>query len=531
MSDHDPDAAAPEPRRSLFEPPTVIDHQGDTAPAVVVRRRGGTPLLLTLLLTAALGGAGYYGWSHPMAGAQQAAGQDGQQVQALSARLDALEKRSGAEMGEATAALSKRVDDLSGRLDGVSGKTDQLEAQSAKMAEIAAQKNPPAEAAPAPPPDRTAQEVPGLMAQQEAVDKSKVGPPGAGAQPADFKAAMDAMDQRVSKLETASGPAQAASDTAPKPGVAPAEITALNDRVAKLEQTAGQPGAAAKADAGDQAALAALGDRLAKLEQGSGQADAAAKVAAGDAAALAVLGDRLAKLEQATGQTAQQAEAGQKVLQGDSATLAALGDRLAKLEQATGQAQGQDAADRKAQATDLQTLAALNDRVAKLEQGAGVATGAAKDATRAIQLEAAAAALQAGQPLGALPDAPPALARYATAAPPTEAALRADFPRVADAARAVSQPETANRSFLDRALARIQQSVVVRQGDHVVVGDPAAGVLARAQASVSAGDLKGAADTLGALTGPAAGAVHDWVGQVRALSDARAALAAMAAHG
>ena len=179
----------------------------------------------------------------------------------------------------------------------------------------------------------------------------------------------------------------------------------------------------------------------------------------------------------------------------------------------------------------MQTLAGLGERVAKLEQGAGVATGAAKDATRAIQLEAAAAALQAGQPLGDLPGAPAALARYATTAPPTEAALRADFPRVADAARAVSRPDDARRSFIDRALARLQQSVVVRQGDHVVVGDPAAGVLARAQASVAAGDLKGAADTLAALTGQAADAVRPWVAQARGLIDARAALAAMAAHG
>ncbi len=529
MSDHDPDAAAPEPRSNLFEPAPVIDHRGDTAPVVVTRRRGGTPLLLTLLVTAALGGAGYYGWSHPMEGAQQANSQDAQQVQALSTRLDALEKRSGTEMGEATAALSKRVDDLSGRLDGVSTKTDQLEAQSAKVAEIAAQKNPPAEAAPAPP-DHTAQDVPGLMAQQEAVDKTKIGQTGAGPQPADVKAALDAIDQRLSKLETAV-PAQAPADTAQKPEAAPAEVAALNDRVAKLEQAAGQSDAAAKAAAGDTATLATLSDRLTKLEQASGQSDAAAKAAVGDTAALAALGDRLAKLEQASGQTAQQAASDQKAQQGDSATLATLNDRLAKLEQATGQVESQDAAGQKAQATDLQTLAALNDRVGKLEQGAGVATGAAKDATRAIQLEAAAAALQAGQPLGTLPDAPPALARYATAAPPTESALRADFPRVADAARSLSQPETANRSFFDRALARIQQSVVVRQGDHVVVGDPAAGVLARAQASVSAGDLKGAADTLGALTGPAANAVRDWVSQARALIDARAALATMAAHG
>ena len=531
--DHDPDAAAPEPRGNLFEPAKVIDHQGDTAPVVVTRRRGGTPLLLTLLLTAALGGAGYYGWSHPMQGAQQADSQDAQQMQALTARLDSLEKRSGAEADEATAALSKRVDDVSGRLDAVSAKTDQLEAQSAKLAEIAAQKNQPAGPA-TPPADHTAQEVPGLMAQQEAADKAKLGQPAAGPQQSDVKSALDAMDQRVSKLETSAGPAQAAIDTTQKPVVAPAEMAALNDRVAKLEQAAGQPDAAAKV-AGEASALAVLGDRLGKLEQANGQTakqtEADQKARQGATATLASVSDRLGKLEQANGQNAQQADAAQKAQLGATATLASLTDRLGRLEQATGQTAQQADTAQKAQATDTQTLASLNDRVDKLEQGAGVATGAAKDATRAIQLEAAAAALQAGQPLGNLAGAPPALARYASTAPPTEAALRADFPRVADAARAVSQPDTARRSFFDRALARIQQSVVVRQGDHVVVGDPAAGVLARAQTSVAAGDLKGAADTLSVLSGPAADAVRPWVAEVRALVDARAALAAMAAHG
>ena len=249
MSDHDPDAADAEPRRALFEPAPVIDHQGDAAPVLVTRRRGGTPLLLTLLLTAALGGAGYYGWSHPMAGAGSAGGQDARQIQALAARLDTLEKRNGSEMGEAAAALSKRVDDVSGHLDAVSAKTDQLEAQSAKLAEIAAQRNTPAEAAPPPPPDHTAQEVPGLVAQQEAVDRAKIGQPAGTAQSADLKPAIDALDQRLAKLEAA-GPAQAAPDAAQKPDATPADVSALNDRVAKLEQAAAQP-----ADTSRQAAL------------------------------------------------------------------------------------------------------------------------------------------------------------------------------------------------------------------------------------------------------------------------------------
>jgi hypothetical protein len=70
----------------------------------------------------------------------------------------------------------------------------------------------------------------------------------------------------------------------------------------------------------------------------------------------------------------------------------------------------------------------------------------------------------------------------------------------------------------------------VRRGDQVIVGDPAAGVLSRAQDDVANGDLAGAVVALSALQGPAATAAHDWVGRAQSLLDARAALAAMAAH-
>jgi hypothetical protein len=89
----------------------------------------------------------------------------------------------------------------------------------------------------------------------------------------------------------------------------------------------------------------------------------------------------------------------------------------------------------------------------------------------------------------------------------------------------------ANKGFFDRAVARLQQSVTVRQGDHVIVGDPAAGILARAQDDVTNGDLKAAVLALGGLKGAAAAAVSGWVAQVNALLEARAALASLAAHG
>ena len=176
-------------------------------------------------------------------------------------------------------------------------------------------------------------------------------------------------------------------------------------------------------------------------------------------------------------------------------------------------------------------ISQIDGRLSKLEQGAGTVEDAASRATRLERVQAAVVALQAGQKLGAIPGAPPALARFADKAPPTEAALRESFPALAAHARVVSQPDVAHRSFLRRALARLQQSVTVRQGDDVLVGDPAAGVLSDAEMRLQNGDLAGAVQRLGALHGPAAVAMAGWVDQASALIAARAALANLAARG
>jgi hypothetical protein len=73
--------------------------------------------------------------------------------------------------------------------------------------------------------------------------------------------------------------------------------------------------------------------------------------------------------------------------------------------------------------------------------------------------------------------------------------------------------------------------VTVRRGDHVIVGDPAAGVIAKAQQELNDDDLKAAVATLSALSGRAAKAVQPWVAQANAVLEARAALAQLAAHG
>ncbi|MEO9191221.1 MAG: hypothetical protein ABI224_14675 [Acetobacteraceae bacterium] len=148
--------------------------------------------------------------------------------------------------------------------------------------------------------------------------------------------------------------------------------------------------------------------------------------------------------------------------------------------------------------------------------------------TQAARAEAALSALQAGRPLGTVPGAPPAVARFATEPPPTAASLRRAFPEVAQAALAASRPDDADKHFLDRVWTRAQNLVTVRQGDHVLVGDPAAGVIARARDDLDAADVAGAVDALSTLTGPPAQAVAGWLGSARALLEARAALIGMA---
>ena len=65
----------------------------------------------------------------------------------------------------------------------------------------------------------------------------------------------------------------------------------------------------------------------------------------------------------------------------------------------------------------------------------------------------------------------------------------------------------------------------------MLVGDPAAGVLAHARAALEAGDLAAAVADVATLEGAAAQAMAAWLAQARSLLEARAALAAWAASG
>lgn len=181
-------------------------------------------------------------------------------------------------------------------------------------------------------------------------------------------------------------------------------------------------------------------------------------------------------------------------------------------------------------------LDTLDPRIASLEQqekqSAGQLGAVAERSQRISRVQAAMVALDSGQRLGDVPDAPPAVARYAQDAPPTEQALRGSFDRAAEAAQHAGQPAIMDKqSFGGRLWARAQQAVTVRQGDNVVVGDPLAGVLGRARQLLDAGDLAGAVTAVDTLTGPPAAAMADWAGQAHGLLDARKALSGLAARG
>jgi hypothetical protein len=356
---------------------------------------------------------------------------------------------------------------------------------------------------------------------------------------ADFSAKLQALTDRVDRLEKVP---TAAVDTD-----TPAKLQAMSDRLDKLEK-APSPDAAQPAPAGADATVE-LSKKLDDLTgQVSGLSAKEDQLAAGLSKAQEVAAQKPADIStppvdhtaqevaSAAAIQAQQqlADLGGKTnyaLTQQKSTLDTLEQRLGKLEQTEQSDLSAAQAQSSAQAQASAQVTALDSRVDKLEQSEGQLAGASKDATLAVKLEAAQADLAAGKPLGDLPGAPPALQRFATVAPPTLAGLRAQFTDVSAAILAASRPEEAHTTFLSRALARVEQSVTVRQDDHVIVGDPAAGLVARAQAALAADDLASAVTALDGLSGRAADAAKSWRDQARALIAAKAALLSMAAHG
>ncbi|HBK05751.1 MAG TPA: hypothetical protein DDZ81_07775 [Acetobacteraceae bacterium] len=175
-----------------------------------------------------------------------------------------------------------------------------------------------------------------------------------------------------------------------------------------------------------------------------------------------------------------------------------------------------------------QKVDALATRVAALEANAGAIETVTKRLNRVARLQEASFALESGRPLGDVPGAPEALARFAHTAPPTEAALRLRFARAEQAALAAKQPGETNAPFVDRVLQQAQSLITIRRGDDVVVGSPVAIALNRAQSALDVGDLQTAVATVETLTGQPADAMANWLEDAKALLSARSALDQMA---
>ena len=248
----------------------------------------------------------------------------------------------------------------------------------------------------------------------------------------------------------------------------------------------------------------ALAETLAtRLDRLTERQDAlAARLQAADAEALRRTED-LARSLLARLEVAERAE-GERI----AAAGAALEGRLAGAESALG--------------TRLQALEAAQARVAAIEARANRVQGIA----------ALRARLDAGQALGptltAFPNAPAALSRYASASPPTEAALRLGFEDAARAARAASEPAKEGQSILESASARLAGLVTIRRGETVIWGDEAAAALEAARRALEAGDLPGALGRLAPLPPAARAALGGWEADAQALLAARAAIITLA---
>jgi hypothetical protein len=177
-----------------------------------------------------------------------------------------------------------------------------------------------------------------------------------------------------------------------------------------------------------------------------------------------------------------------------------------------------------------QQVSALTARVAAIEANAENTEAVTRRLNRIARLQEASLALEAGRAIGDVPGAPHALARYAHAPPPTEAEMRLRFPQAEKAALAAHQPDATEAPFIDRVWDRAQNLVTIRRGEEVVVGNPSSVTLSRAQTALDAGDLAGAVSAVDSLKGPPKEAMASWLSDSKALLDARAALAQLAAQ-
>jgi len=171
--------------------------------------------------------------------------------------------------------------------------------------------------------------------------------------------------------------------------------------------------------------------------------------------------------------------------------------------------------------------------VEQMQSSVGDLPKLAAQAIRMAQIQAAILALQSGAPLGTIPNAPEAVVRYATAAPPTEAGLRAEFEQYAAKAEAAGGKVDvgATGGIWARIRAHVISLVTIRRGDKVLVGSRADAVLSDARADLAAQNLAGAVQTLKSLPPASQDAMLPWMRKAENLLAARAALLKLAEQG
>jgi hypothetical protein len=170
----------------------------------------------------------------------------------------------------------------------------------------------------------------------------------------------------------------------------------------------------------------------------------------------------------------------------------------------------------------------LSARVAALEKNAGSLDSVSDHLNRVTRIQEAGIALAAGRPVGDIPNAPPALARFAHEPAPTEVQLRLLFAQSERIAIEAKQPDDTSEPLIDRVWERAQNLVTVHRGEEVLVGNPASVTLSHAREALDAGDLKGAIASVETLKGQPKQAMAKWLAEAKALVDARTALASLA---
>ncbi|MGH7067188.1 MAG: hypothetical protein ACREFO_11130 [Acetobacteraceae bacterium] len=280
----------------------------------------------------------------------------------------------------------------------------------------------------------------------------------------------------------------------------------------------------------DSAAITALGVRLDQLSAGLQTTET--KLAAAEATLahlpappdLGPIEARLSALEKRPVAPAPAPAAGLPNSAEIDAALAPLAERLDALEKSEATLKH----DLAAVEQKVATTAPLAERIGRLEQSEAAFKNGLAAIERRLAVTAAAVALEQGRPLGELRDAPPALARFAKTAPPTLAGLRTAFDEAATAERAAARPSGAGQPLTKRLMDRLGDLLTVREGNQVIIGNPAEPALISAKAALTTGDVAGAVKALAALPGQPAPAMAQWMDQAKALLAARAAMAQFA---